>query len=87
MLFKKEDDKMHLLAGMLISFITFLLSSFMFTLPISYGLSFIFGSLAGILKEVYDKYVKKTKFDSRDLLFTIIGALLSTILMALIKIL
>lgn len=72
-LFKKLDDEMHFWAGMLISLFTFILANFLFNQSVSAVVAFGFATIAGIGKEFYDKYIKKTKFDFRDLVWTLIG--------------
>ncbi len=36
--------------------------------------AFLSGIIAGVLKELYDKYVKKNTFDTADLICTILGS-------------
>ena len=50
------------------------------TLLLSYTKSLIILIAIGIIKELIDKYIKKSKFDVIDLLFTILSGLILTIL-------
>lgn len=72
-IFKKLDDEMHFWAGMLISFITFVPLTFIFCQWLSSVFAFGITAFVGITKEWYDENIKKTKFDERDLKWTIIG--------------
>lgn len=40
----------------------------------------IIGTSTGVAKELYDKYIKKTKFDWKDLLATVIGTIVGVAL-------
>jgi hypothetical protein len=71
--FKKLDDEMHFWAGMLISIFSFILYTFLFSEWVSGLFAFATAALAGVGKELYDKHVKKTYFNSRDLKWTLIG--------------
>ena len=83
-MFKLIDDEMHFWAGVLVNFFAFFLSSIVFTQLTATLIGFAAGIAAAIGKEVYDKKVKKTKFDWRDAKFTILGAsLLFTVLIIL----
>ncbi len=62
-----SDKTLHFMAGFIIAGLgAFLVSN------ILYGI--ILGAIAGVGKEVYDKYVKKTFFDFFDMFATIVGA-------------
>ena len=78
--FKKLDDEMHFWAGLLISFVVFFVANFFFNQSISGIVAFIFTIFAGVIKELYDKYIKKTKFTWSDLKWTIIGGSILPIL-------
>lgn len=83
-MFKTIDDEMHFSAGLLANFFAFFLSSIVFTQLTATFIGLVAGIAAAIGKEVYDKKVKKTKFDWRDAKFTILGAsLLFTVLIIL----
>lgn len=82
-MFKKMDDEMHFWAGMLISFLVFFISNFWFNQSVSGILGFLAAFFSGMAKELYDKYKKKTKFDSRDLKWTIIGGCIIPIMFIL----
>ena len=68
----KYDRLLHFGAG----FFIFTAS----TLLLSYTKSLIILIAIGIIKELIDKYIKKSKFDVIDLLFTILSGLILTIL-------
>jgi lipoprotein signal peptidase len=72
-LFQKLDDEMHFWAGMLISFVVFFVANFWFNQSVSSIVSYGFIIIGAICKELYDKYIKKTRFDWRDLKWTLIG--------------
>lgn len=71
--FKKLDDEMHFWAGMVVSIFTFILLNFLFSQWLSGVIAFGLTLAAGLGKELYDESVKKTKFDERDLKWTMIG--------------
>lgn len=71
---------MHFWAGMLIWFFAFLFANFLFNQSVSASVGFGIASLAAIGKELYDKHIKKTYFDWRDVKWTLIGACILTIL-------
>jgi hypothetical protein len=87
--FKKLDDEVHFWMGMIISFLAFFLCDFIFSIDekvISIIITYIAPILAGLSKEFYDKYVKKTKFDWRDFKFTAIGGVLFPFLLTIIQV-
>lgn len=96
--FKKLDDEIHFWMGLMISFATFfvldnlddlfLLFKIKIFIPKSIAIliTFLVPLLAGIGKEIYDKKIKKTKFDLRDARFTIIGGSLFPLLLTIIEI-
>ena len=86
--FKKLDDELHFWMGLMISFVTFFICDFVFSLdkPTSIILSYITPILGGVGKEFYDKRIKKTRFDWRDVKFTVIGGILFPILLTIIEI-
>lgn len=72
--FKKLDDEMHFWAGMLISLFVFIPFTFIFSQWLSGVFAFGIASAIGVSKEWYDKNIKNTRFDDRDLKWTMIGA-------------
>jgi hypothetical protein len=72
--FKKLDDEMHFWAGMLIWIFIFILANFAFEQWLSAVVALVTAASTGIVKEVYDEKIKKTKFDWRDFKWTTIGA-------------
>jgi len=78
--FKKLDDEMHFWAGILIWFVIFFLANFLFNQSVSSAMGFGVAGLAAIGKELYDKHIKKTYFDWRDVKWTLIGALIPTLI-------
>jgi len=71
------DKQLHILAGSTISlFVTIAMLSTSFV-PYAPIVGLLLALVAGILKEVYDLYVKKTEFDKRDVLATVMGGSLS----------
>jgi hypothetical protein len=79
-MFKKMDDEMHFWAGILIWFFVFFIANFWFNQSISSSVGFGVAIIAAIGKELYDKHIKKTKFDWRDLKWTVIGASIPAVL-------
>lgn len=75
-LFQKLDDEMHFWAGMLISLFTFILANFLFNQSLSAIVSYGFVICGAIAKELYDKHIKKTRFDWRDIKWTLIGGII-----------
>ena len=84
--FKKLDDEMHFWAGILIWFFVFFIANFWFNQSVSSLLGFGGSLISAIGKELYDKHIKKTKFDWRDFKWTLIGALIPTILFVIFDI-
>jgi len=80
MIFKKLDDEMHFWAGMLVFIFSFIVANFWFNQSVSAIICFILSGLVGIGKEIYDLKVKKTKFDWRDVKWTLIGSFIPTFL-------
>ena len=78
--FKKLDDEMHFWAGMLIWIFTFILANFAFEQWLSSVVALIVAASTGIVKEVYDEKIKKTRFDWSDFKWTAIGASIPAIL-------
>jgi hypothetical protein len=78
--FKKLDDEMHFWAGMLIWIFTFILANFVSGQWESAIIALLAAASTGIVKEVYDEKIKKTKFDWRDFKWTVIGAGIPAIL-------
>jgi hypothetical protein len=78
--FKKQDDEMHFWAGMLIWIFMFILSNFIFLQWESSLIALLTAASTGIVKEVHDENIKKTKFDWRDFKWTVIGAGIPAIL-------
>ena len=78
--FKKLDDEMHFWAGMVIWIFTFILASFAFEQWLSSVVALIVAASTGIVKEVYDEKIKKTRFDWSDFKWTVIGASIPAIL-------
>lgn len=74
-LFKKRDDELHFWAGVLISIFTFILANFLFNQSVSAIVAFGFVILAATGKELYDKYIKLTRYDWRDWIWTLIGGI------------
>lgn len=72
-IFKKLDDEMHFWAGVLISIFTFIPLTFVFSQWVAALFAFGLTAAAGIGKEWYDENIKKTRFDERDLKWTVIG--------------
>jgi hypothetical protein len=81
--FKKLDDEMHFWAGMLIWMFVFILANFAFEQWVSAIAGFLSSILSGIGKEIYDQKIKKTRFDWRDVKWTVIGGSVLTILFIL----
>lgn len=65
------DKIIHFLAGYAVADIAYQFY------PAFGGWIILFAISAGLLKEMYDKYIKKTMFDWRDLLVTILGGFLA----------
>jgi len=80
MMFKKMDDEMHFWAGVLISLFVFMIANFAFNQSISAIVGFGASIFAAFGKELYDKHIKKTRFDWRDLKWTVIGGAILPIL-------
>jgi Fe2+ transport system protein B len=78
--FKKLDDEMHFWTGMLIWIFIFILSNFLVSQWESSLVALITAASTGIVKEVYDEKIKKTKCDWRDFKWTVIGAGIPAIL-------
>lgn len=78
--FKKLDDEMHFWAGMIIMLFVFIPSTFQFEQWVAALVGFLSAGTAAILKEFYDKYIKKTRFDWRDVRYTLFGASIFTII-------
>lgn len=78
--FKKLDDEMHFWAGMVIMLFIFIPSTFVFTQWLAAVIGFLSAGTAAILKELYDKHIKKTRFDWRDVRYTLFGASIFTII-------
>ncbi len=78
--FKKLDDEMHFWAGILIWMFTFILANFAFEQWLSSIVALIVAASTGVVKEVYDEKIKKTRFDWRDFKYTVIGASIPAIL-------
>ena len=84
--FKKLDDELHFWTGIIISFLTFFVCDITGVGRIEAIIaSFVTAILAGIGKELYDKQIKKTRFDWRDAKFTIIGGSLFPLLLTIIE--
>jgi len=73
MIFKKLDDELHFWAGVLISAFVFIPLTTLFSQWIAALFAFGVTAAAAIGKEWYDENIKKTKFDERDLKWTVIG--------------
>ena len=88
MKFSKIDYERHFWSGALIAFGAFFICEFVFSLPIPWCLIFSMTTsvLAGYGKELYDKHIKKTKFDWQDFKFTVLGGLAMTGFFALITV-
>lgn len=85
--FKKLDDELHFWTGIIVSFLTFFVCDITGVDKIEAIItSFVTAVLAGIGKELHDKYKKKTRFDWRDAKFTIIGGSLFPLLLTIIEI-
>jgi hypothetical protein len=85
--FKKLDDELHFWTGMIISFLTFFVCDITgIDKVISIIVSFTVACLAGIGKEYYDKEIKKTRFDWRDIKFTVIGGIIIPLLLTIVEI-
>jgi len=67
----ERDKQLHILAGLVVFVVVGFLSS-----PIT-GL--IAGILAGLVKEMFDRYIQDENFDIKDLLATVAGAVLGFI--------
>jgi len=77
-----KDKIWHMLVCMCITFVTFL-----FGMSFGYAaLGFGIAILAGFGKELYDKYVKKTKFDWGDIVADLIGSFGGIILATIVLI-
>lgn len=86
-IFQKVDDKaFHVFAGILITSLTgfVLYRCFNCTALVSGTIATLTGVWAGILKELYDKYIKKTAFSVPDLLSTCWGSLIGLIILIVI---
>lgn len=86
MIFKKKDDEFHFWAGMIIFIFTFIINNFWFSQSVSAILSFILSFVCAISKEIYDLKVKKTKFEWRDVKWTLVGSSIPTFLFTLFDI-
>lgn len=80
MIFKKLDDEMHFWAGMIVMLLIFIPSTFEFGQWLAALIGFTVASGVGVIKELYDKYIKKTRFDWRDVKWTAIGASVFTVI-------
>ena len=76
--FKKLDDEMHFWAGMVIMLFVFIPSTFVFQQWMAALVGFLSAGTAAFLKEEYDKRIKKTRFDWRDVRYTLFGASIFT---------
>ena len=65
------DKILHFLAGYAIADLAYHLH------PAFGGWIILFAVGAGLLKELYDKYIKKSVFDYKDLVLTITGGFLA----------
>ena len=65
----RTDLILHFLAGYAIADFAYHLH------PAFGGWVILFAIVAGISKELYDKYIKKSVFDYKDLIMTIVGGL------------
>lgn len=72
----KKDKLYHLIAGFLIGFV------FAFWRP---GEALFAAAAAGVGKELYDKYIKKTEVDPLDAFFTILGGVLGVVFSILLQ--
>lgn len=72
----KKDKLYHLVAGFIIGFV------FAFWRP---GEALFFASCAGVGKELYDKYIKKSEVDPLDAFFTILGGMIGVVLSILMQ--
>ena len=70
-IFKEYDKQLHMKYGAIISLITTAL--FWTTTPYAPLIGIFMSLLAGITKEAFDKYIKMTRWDNRDILATVIG--------------
>lgn len=79
-IFKKLDDELHFWAGLLIMLFFFVIFANSIQQWLAAVLSFVVSCAAGLAKEFYDKYIKKTKFDWRDVKWTALGAFVFTVI-------
>lgn len=81
--FKPGKDKiLHFLACLIITVVTYFIGG-------SFGyamLGLLIALVAGYLKELYDLYIKKTKFDWKDIAWDTFGAFAGVLVSALIYI-
>lgn len=71
---------MHFWAGMMIMLFIFIPSTFEFKQWVAALVGFLAAGTAAILKELYDEHIKKTRFDWRDVKYTLFGASIFTII-------
>lgn len=72
--FKKLDYELHFWAGFIICLFAFIPSALVFSEWVAAVGAFILTTGVAIGKELYDKHVKKTRFDWIDAKWTVIGA-------------
>jgi hypothetical protein len=78
--FKKLDDELHFWAGMVIWIFIFILANFIVSQWMSSLVAFLASGSSAVVKEYYDLNVKKTRFDWRDIKFTLLGALIPALI-------
>lgn len=74
------DKVLHFLAGWAVT------ASVYMAYPIDLVLILLIGTLLGLVKELFDKYYRKSVFDWRDMLATSVGSI-ATILVVLLRML
>jgi len=80
-----NDKLKHFIAGFVICIIGYVVIG-LFTSVIQASLAGLFlAFLAGLLKELYDKFIKKTCFDWGDWAMTNIGGIIGFIVIEVIK--
>lgn len=77
----KKDSLLHFICGLLISQITIVVISVIFN-PSYRGaiIGFITSIIAGLIKEIYDKYTPNHTCNIKDFIFTVIGGFVGSIL-------
>lgn len=85
--FKKMDHELHFWAGTLIVIFTFIPCTLLFSELLAALFAFLITTGVAIGKELYDKHIKKTRFDWTDAKWTVIGAAIPMLIFVVANIL